>query len=183
MNKMEELVCQEISASNDPLLDKIEKTYNGSFPPEERRAFSLVRNLIDDNPRFTAYVILKDDCYVGFITTWKLDGFDYVEHFAIDPEARNGGIGATALKKYLIQTGNPVILEVECPEDEMSRRRVGFYERLGFCLDQHYYMQPPYREGDSPLQMYLMYYGNINLDKHFESVRDCIHKEVYGVKI
>ena len=72
------------------------------------------------------------DRYVGFITGWLFDGYTYVEHFAIDPAASNGGIGAEAMKQFLVFCGTPVVLEVEMPTDEMSKRRIGFYERLGF---------------------------------------------------
>ena len=54
---------------------------------------------------------------------------------------RNGGIGAEAMKQFLAFCGTPVVLEVEMPADEMSKRRIGFYERLGFKLDNHVYHQ------------------------------------------
>ncbi len=176
---MEELVCVKIKESADPLLDKVEVTYIKSFPQEERRAFSLVRDLIDSNPYFNVYVFIKGDDYVGFITIWQLDGFDYVEHFAIDPAARNGGIGGKALQSFLDFSEKPIVLEVESPEDEMSRRRIGFYERLGFILDDNHYLQPPYREGDSWLKMFLMSCGEIDLTTSFEKVRDSIYSHVY----
>ena len=106
----------------------------------------------------------------------------YVEHFAIDPAARNGGIGAEAMKQFLVFCGTPVVLEVEMPTDEMSKRRIGFYERLGFKLDNQVYHQPPYREGGEWLEMRLMTYGDVDLEYSFEQVKNCLHKNVYGVK-
>ncbi len=114
---------------------------------------------------------------VGFF-----DGYTYVEHFAIDPAARNGGIGAEAMKQFLVFCGTPVVLEVEMPTDEMSKRRIGFYERLGFKLDNQVYHQPPYREGGEWLEMRLMTYGDVDLEYSFEQVKNCLHKNVYGVK-
>ena len=113
---------------------------------------------------------------------FSLDGYTYVEHFAIDPAARNGGIGAEAMKQFLVFCGTPVVLEVEMPTDEMSKRRIGFYERLGFKLDNQVYHQPPYREGGEWLEMRLMTYGDVDLEHSFELVKNCLHKNVYGVK-
>lgn len=175
------LICKSIHEANDVLLDKIEKTYNDSFPASERRAFSLLRDLVRDEGYFHVYVLLRDDLYVGFITAWTFDDFIYVEHFAIDESARNGGIGANAMKQFFALCDRPVVLEVEMPVEEMSRRRVGFYERLGYVLDHHIYQQPPYRKGEEWLEMRLMTYGEIDLEQSFEKVKNLIHEKVYGV--
>ena len=156
------VACRSVKDFSDPALDLIERTYTESFPEVERRDFSLVRNLVRDESRFIVYT--------------------YVEHFAIDPAARNGGIGAEAMKQFLVFCGTPVVLEVEMPTDEMSKRRIGFYERLSFKLDNQVYHQPPYREGGEWLEMRLMTYGDVDLEYSFEQVKNCLHKNVYGVK-
>lgn len=176
------VVCKPIRDFSDPLLDQVEKTYNASFPEAERRCFELVRDLVMNEPRFIIYVLLRDDVYVGFITGWLFDGFTYAEHFAIDESARNGGIGAEALKQFLAFCGTPVVLEVEIPTEEMSKRRIGFYERQGFVLDDHIYYQPPYREGEEWLEMRLMTFGEINMEAAFDKVKASIYKNVYQVK-
>jgi RimJ/RimL family protein N-acetyltransferase len=124
---------------------------------------------------------LAKDKYIGFITGWEFDAFVYVEHFAIDETARNGGFGAVAMKQFIAQATHPVVLEVELPTDELSRRRIGFYERLGFIPDSHAYQQPPYNKGDSWLPMRLMAYGPIDLGESFDIIKACLYKEVYKV--
>lgn len=174
--------CRSVKDVSDPVLDLIEKTYTESFPEVERRDFALVRRLIQDEPRFIVYALSRGAQYVGFITGWFFDGYTYAEHFAIDPAARNGGIGTEAMKQFLAFCGTPVVLEVEMPADEMSKRRIGFYERLGFKLDDHVYCQPPYRNGGEWLEMRLMTYGDVGLEHSFEQVKNCLHENVYGVK-
>lgn len=171
-----------VKDSADSVLDLIERTYTDSFPEVERRDFSLVRKLLEDEPRFVMYALSVEDCYVGFITAWQFDRYTYVEHFAIDPAARNGGIGAKAMTLFFALCGTPVVLEVEMPVDELSKRRIGFYERLGFKLDHHVYLQPPYRTGGEWLELRLMAYGDVGLDHAFEQVKNCLHEHVYGVK-
>lgn len=174
--------CRPVKDFSDPLLDKVEKTYNDSFPEAERRVFFLVKELVKEEPRFTVYTLFRNGAYAGFITAWQFESFAYVEHFAIDESARNGGIGAEAMRQFMALCDVPVILEVEIPSEEMSKRRIGFYERLGYALDNHVYYQPPYRQGEEFLEMRLMSYGNIDLQQSFEEVKDCIHRYVYGVK-
>ena len=77
----------------------------------------------------------------------------------------------------------PFVLEVEMPADDLSRRRIAFYERNGFTLWRDCaYMQPPYRPEDAPLPMLLMVKGNLSPEQDFPHVRQTIHREVYGVK-
>lgn len=175
------ITCRPLTDAGDPLLERVQATYEASFPPTERRDFELLCDLVRKNPYFAMYALLREEMYVGFITAWRFDTFVYIEHFAIDETARNGGIGAEAMRQFLAFTDLPVVLEVELPVDNLSRRRIGFYERLGFVLDDHMYYQPPYHPGDEPLEMRLMQYGRLNLTEAFEAVRERIYREVYGV--
>ena len=176
------IISKPVREITDPLLELVEKTYTSSFPKEERRDFSLVRKLLEDDSRFEMYALLRDGIYVGFITGWQFEGFVYVEHFAIDESVRNGGIGAKAMAVFLALHEDPVVLEVEMPTEEMSKRRVGFYERLGFVLDHHVYFQPPYRRGESFLEMRLMAHRKLDLERSFERVKSTMYQNVYGVK-
>lgn len=174
--------CRIVRQMDDPALDLVERTYNGSFPEVERRDFALVRQLIADEPAFQLRVFCFDGCYVGFISNWQFEGFRYAEHFAIDPAARNGGIGTKVLRHFLALSEDPVVLEVELPEDEWACRRIGFYERQGFRLDTHRYLQPPYRSGGEAIELRLMTYGTLDLSDRFEEVSRMIHHKVYGVR-
>lgn len=171
-----------ITDKTNPLLEEIEKTYNESFPPEERREFFLVKELIENQGLFSMLAIVKNNNYVGFFTIWHFADFSYGEHFALNSSARNGGIGGEAFKMVLERTTHPFILEVELPNDEMSTRRIGFYQRLGLELDSHTYYQPPYRKGEEGLEMRLMKYGNIDLDKDFDKVKSIIYRYVYNAE-
>lgn len=173
--------CRSVKDFSDPLLDKVEKTYNDSFPEAERRAFSLVRELVKDESRFSVYALFKDKEYAGFITAWRFVGFSYVEHFAIEASARNGGTGGEAMRQFMALCDTPIVLEVEIPTEEMSMRRIGFYERLGYVLDDHVYFQPPYRPGEPLLEMRLMTYGELDLKQSFEEVKNNLYRYVYGV--
>ncbi len=176
------IACRMMVISDSVALNCVEQTYNASFPEVERRDFGLVRSLLCDESRFRMMELRREEDYVGFITSWQFEGFVYVEHFAIDEIARNGGLGSDAMGKFLADCQLPVVLEVELPMDDISRRRIGFYERLGFRLHEQLYFQPPYRVGEGELEMRLMVYGDLDLNECFNNVVSIIHYHVYGKK-
>lgn len=165
-----------------PLLTNVQTTYIDSFPETERRDFDLFCKLLTNEERFRLYVILYNEEYAGFITLWQFEGFYYVEHFAIDSAFRSGGIGSVAMTKVKDMLDTNIILEVEDPIDDLTKRRVRFYEALGFCIVDANYKQPPYREGDSWYDMKLMSFGELEMKKEYERVRDCIYEYVYNIK-
>ena len=77
-------------------------------------------------------LIYGGDALVGLMLCWEAESFIYVEHFCTAPEIRGRGIGAEALA-LLAQSGKKIILEIDPPVDEISRRRRNFYERAGFA--------------------------------------------------
>ena len=164
----------------------VEKLMLTAFPQGERRDTVQQREYSDHNPRFCNNIIGENDNEkgtgkdIGMISYWTMGDFYYIEHFAIDPGLRNGGYGKRVLEMIKKQLKGPIVLEVEEPEDEMSTRRIHFYERLGFTLHRKPYMQPPYRKGDSGLPMFLMTYGDIDMESNFEKVKKTLYKEVYG---
>jgi len=159
----------------------LKKTYEESFPPNERRNFSLIDNLIKQENRFCMSGLYKGEEYVGFISEWHFKSFLYIEHFAIEPSQRNQQIGFTVLKQFTEIQNKPIILEVEIPHNELSKRRISFYKRIGFTIDNHIYFQPPYHETDGWFEMRLMSFGKINLQESYNEIRNCLYHNVYSV--
>jgi len=160
-------------------LEFVERIYIESFPPDERRPVSEFHNLIDTEKAFTVFIIMDEDNRIGFITLWTLGDFIYAEHFAIAPEYRNEGYGKRVMESFIDATDIPIILEVELPDTEMARRRIGFYRRAGFRLWEIPYEQPPYEKQYDPVPMCLMTLRNIDLNKDFDKVKDILYKRVY----
>jgi ribosomal protein S18 acetylase RimI-like enzyme len=159
-----------------------EKLLITAFPKEERRELSLQREYTDHNKHFHNNILLADNEPVGFISYWDFDEFLYVEHFAIDETKRSGGYGQQVLSALKEKVQRPIVLEVEMPENEISKRRIGFYQRQGFRLWENEYQQPPYREGDGYLPMLLMVQGELNSQAAFHQVKETLYKKVYGVE-
>ena len=161
----------------------VEELMHTAFPREERRDTAQQREYSDHHPLFCSNIILEDGNRIGMISYWAMGDFYYIEHFAIDPTLRNGGYGRRVLETIKEQLKGPIVLEVEEPTDEMSTRRINFYKRLEFILHEKSYIQPPSRKGDSGLPMFLMTYGDIDMEVHFEKVKNTLYKEVYGQEI
>lgn len=154
--------------------------YVSAFPECERREVAEWEELPDDEPDFHVWEIRTDGNFAGFISVWTLSGFLYVEHFAVQDECRGKGCGALALaalrERY---EGLPVVLEVEPPETDTARRRIAFYERNGFRLSPHDYLQPPYRKGGEWFPLRLMTTDTRYLDDNVETVCARIYNKVY----
>lgn len=138
---------------------------HSAFPIDERRDDYLQRELADSEPKFHSCAILSGDSndFVGLLSYWDFNSYIYIEHFAIDSEMRNCGLGGDVLSQFIKEIGLPVVLEVELPTDHLSSRRIDFYTRHGFSLWETIpYIQPPYRKGGEELPMHLMAYGAIS---------------------
>lgn len=189
VNPTSMLNLEIVTASDKESLSYIESLYLGSFPPDERRPFEQIVAMLREDSVFALRLLCDDGRRVGFISCWQWPDLAYVEHFAVDPAVRGGGYGAAALQRLCAEAGTPVVLEVEKPHDEMSRRRIGFYRRCGFELSERPYVQPPYSEGARPLPLHLMFFAapsagsDVVPDSFFCEVRDRLHRDVYRVEV
>jgi len=161
----------------------VENLFTKSFPKKERRDIALQREYTDSNNLFYNNILLAENEPVGFISYWNLGKFFYIEHFAIHETIRNHKYGQKALCSLEAMLKGPIILEVELPEDEISKRRINFYQRQGFQLWENEYMQPPYREGDNYLPMKLMVKGELDRGTDFELIKRTLYKEVYQIEL
>lgn len=160
-------------------MDSVKGLYEGSFPIEERRPWEdLETRALDGDPFFSLRVVEDAGRVVGFITTWRLPMALYVEHFAVDASMRGRGLGGEIIDKLVASTDQPVLLEVELPENEMARRRIEFYRRHGFdTIDGVDYIQPPYTRNLPEVPMLLMSTRPID---DIETAIRILHQIVYN---
>lgn len=114
---------------------------------------------------------------------WHFDTFIYVEYLAVDPTLRGGGIGRRIMERLVSDSMLPVILEVEPPTDQLTTRRVAFYQRLGFQLLPDPYVQPSY--GVVPGMPLRLMLHSLNAPVPPPPVAEMvklIHRHVYGQK-
>lgn len=171
-----------IQQLNEDDFDNIYSLMQKSFPPDEYRTYKEQRELLDD-PQYCIYVLEDSgtDKIKAFIAVWTFEDFAFIEHLAVNPLYRNGGIGAAMLQEVVDALACQVCLEVELPETEIAKRRIGFYERNGFVLNHYPYIQPPISKGRNPIPLFLMTSERGVEEERFEMIKSVLYKQVYGL--
>ena len=154
--------------------------FEEAFPEQERPPFSSLRQR--DAGTFHFLVAENGDDPVGILTYWTFDDLVYVEHFAIDEELRNQGLGKAVFLNFLSQQQEQVVLEVEFPDTEEADHRVEFYASMGLYQNPYDYYQPSYHCDDRTVPMMIMSKMELD-DDEFEEMRKILYKEVYKIDI
>lgn len=150
-----------------------------SFPVAERRSYDGQRNSFH-NPCYRVFGHRIQGKIAAFLAVWKLDGFWYVEHFAVKEEFRGSGIGANILTELLKTLQQRVVLEVEPPSAGIAERRIAFYRRNGFVLNEYDYIQPELTAGAGEIPLRVMSYPDALNETEFAAVKKELYKKVYG---
>lgn len=146
--------------------------YVESFPPEERRSKEQHEKIIH-NDKFMPFHIYDDKGeLVGLLNCWDCGDFIHGEHFAVFPEARNGGIGKKTIELIKEIAGSKkIIIEVEPADNDIAKRRIEFYKREGFMMNDYEYIHPSY-SNFKPYKLIVMSYPKTISQKEFETFRD-----------
>lgn len=163
-------MLQRINETDFP---EIYRIMQASFSDDEYRPYDEQLALFEE-PEYRIYYMPA-----GFLAVWEFESFIYIEHFAVDPALRNSGTGSAMLQELVKQYQKPICLEVELPEDELTRRRIGFYERNGFVFNEYPYIQPPISKGKSPVPLRIMTYGEAITRETFEAMKNVLYRSVY----
>lgn len=164
--------------------DKVFEIMQESFPEDEYRTYNNQKKLLD-NKNYVIYAI-KDDLnnsIKAFITIYEFQDLIFIEHFAVNREYRNQGLGGVILKELLSGTRKKVCLEVEIEKNEMAKRRIGFYKRNGFVLNEFYYEQPPISDNHNFIPMHIMSYQNALSSSEFKAVKELLYDKVYSCSL
>lgn len=172
----------DLSQSGHPHFAK--DLFESAFPDEERPPFGELKRR--NKQQFHFMVATNDtddgDEFVGILTYWTFDEFVYVEHFAIDEELRNLGLGKAVFLNFLSLQQKQVVLEVELPHDEISEHRIEFYGSMGLVASPYQYLQPSYHHDQVTVPMMIMTKYEIDEDE-FTEIREILYREVYKCKV
>lgn len=163
-------MLQRINETDFP---EIYRIMQASFSDDEYRPYDEQLALFEE-PEYRIYYMPA-----GFLAVWEFESFIYIEHFAVDPALRNSGTGSAMLQELVKQYQKPICLEVELPEDELTRRRIGFYERNGFVFNEYPYIQPPISKGKSPVPLRIMTYKSEITREEFQKMKEILYRRVY----
>ena len=160
--------------------ERIFEIMDASFPDNEMRTKEKQFELFTTNNYYNIFCIGNDTSRIlGFIIVWLFDEFIFIENFATDETARGAGLGGDLLDFVIHKFNKDVILEVEPPQDDLKRRRIGFYKRHDFIYHEFEYLMPPLHEGDEFLPLQIMTYKKEFTSEAFEYYKDFIYRIVY----
>lgn len=171
-----------IVSAKDRFAYEVIELYLETFPLNQRHNRDEFIHLLENEPRFFCNAVLMNDSLVGFCNYWDLNNFIFTEHIAVEPPMRGHKLGEKMIHLIRDFTSKPLILEVEKEgQDEWSSRRVGFYKRLGFEILSDEYEQPPYRQEEPFLPLYLMSDQLDKVEKKIDEIKKTIYLAVYKI--
>lgn len=163
------------------LFDVVYKIMLDSFPMDEIRSYEGQKALLSrEDYHLKTYE--KEGQLLGFCAYYMFDDFLYIEHLACTPSSRGLGIGTKLIETILEEaTERRVILEVEPPVDEMTKRRVQFYERLGFTLNPYKHYQAPLNPTTGVVELKMMSSLGGLTEEQQQAYRRVLNEKVYLV--
>ncbi|MEG0024327.1 MAG: GNAT family N-acetyltransferase [Akkermansia sp.] len=144
---------------NDPLFVEANDIYTRSFPLHEQRSIQDLPDALA-HPDFRYEIVLTDTRQMAAILCyWETHTFVYIEHFAVNSQMRGLGIGQFLLDDLKHKVSVPVILEIDPPIDDISKRRLEFYRRSHFITNEQFdYIHPPYTSDGVPFPLLVLSY-------------------------
>ena len=150
--------------------------YEKSFPIEERRD-NLQQSRVEKHKDYHYDLVFLKEEFLGIALYWETPSLIFLEHLAILPEKRNGGVGSAVLNQ-IKQKGKAILLEIEPPKDEITNRRLGFYTRNGFKLNPYFHLQAKLKIGDGDVELKVLTYPEIISEKDYLQFIDYMNKEI-----
>ena len=141
----------------DPYFKNAWALYEDAFPVEERRLIDEQEEMMK-HQQYHVNIILDDSEFIGILFWWEFDDLNYIEHFATSPNQRNKGYGNSILQNFIQNNPKPILLEAELPDSAINKRRLNFYQRIGFHLNDIPYSLPPIRLDMPPIELLILTY-------------------------
>lgn len=168
------MIFERITKLKHPLYEDAINLYKISFPPHEQREEASQTEILK-NPAYHFDAVCDDGTFVGEILYWNIGSFLYIEHFCVLPSMRNKRYGQKILAALQERS---LILEIDPPVDEISRRRKGFYERCGFVENPYSHIHPPYYKGNTGHGLVVMSSPKTLTPEEYETFRQALHDTV-----
>lgn len=132
-----------INNAQEDIFKQAMELYSTSFPVYEQRRLSEQKQVMEIADYY--FMTLYDDQqFIGLLLYWECSEFIYVEHFCTLPSLRGQGYGIKILAE-LAKICKIIILEIDPPQDDISKRRRAFYERAAYHSNEFTHLHPPYR--------------------------------------
>lgn len=161
---------------------KVWNLYEESFPVAERRKLADHRRACE-NSHFYPLSVWENGELLGIVFYWEWDNYRYIEYLAVSPELRGHGYGFQIIRQ-IRDSEHTIILEIDPLINELSVRRLQFYERAGFTLTPYRFMHLPYRLDGTPQELLILSYPKMITKEQHHDFLDFIdtHVKIYCEK-
>ncbi len=176
----DELKFEKISREAHRFYAPAMHIYRTSFPVFEQRDNSLQLKIMQDSD-YLFYAVVLGEELVGLLMCWEMSNLMYVEHFAISDKIRGQNLGTRTLQTLKQSTKKPIILEIDPPVDEVSKKRRHFYERLGFEMFDIEHMHPAFVAGNPDYPLKIMACPGIDKTQ-YDEYNDYLHNHIIAKK-
>jgi len=148
-----------IERENSDRWNKAWELYEKSFPVAERRKLEDHLRACE-NELFHPLSIWENDQLIGMVFYWEWSNYRYIEYLAVSPELHGHGYGSQIIKE-IRDSEHIIILEIDPLINELSVRRLQFYERAGFTLTPYRFVHLPYRLDGVPQELLILSYSKM----------------------
>lgn len=159
--------------------DEVYKLLQENFNSNEYGTYDKQKELFTYS-LYTPYGIKENNKIIAFISIWSLSNFSFMEHFVVDKQYRKKGLGTKILNEALKLTNRLTCLEVELPVNELNVRRIEFYKRNGFYLNEYNYKQPSMASNKQPIDLLIMTFPKAVDEEKFNSIKLELYNSVYS---
>lgn len=164
----------ELRKAGGELQQQAWELYEASFPDHERWQKEAFGRACEDERFNTKLAVDENGELMALLYYWLFGEFLYVEFLAVNPEMRGRNIGSEIIAALIKENpGRKVMLEIDPPVDEISIRRLRFYERLGFVANGYEHIHPSYISGDAahPHLLVVLTHGRVITSNEFMEFR------------
>ena len=150
------LTAQKITTTDSPLFPPLDALYTHAFPWHEQRELPAKQRALNDT-HYALEAWFDGELFIGMSGTWAFNGYIYIEHLAVDGNLRSQGYGKRLLGQIL-ERAPKTILEIDPLTTEIARKRLRFYEGMGFFANPWPHAHPTYHAGIADHELIVLSY-------------------------
>lgn len=167
----------KIQNADDKWYNDFIKIYAVSFPVYEQRNHEQQLDAFRDE-RYNLFCQIGQEMVNSFISFWDFGEYVYIEHLAVNEKLRGKNIGTEMLTQFIEEINKTVILEIDPIIDEVSAKRLQFYQKIGFNMNEYKHVHPAYNPQYPPHQLLVLSTGNTLTPQRYNIFKNDLEKIV-----
>ena len=121
--------------------DALYKILQEHFPEKEQKEYNYMKQAIIQG-KINVIVQKEEGTIIGALCYVLLDAYAFIDYLVIVNQHQGKRLGEKILQHFISLMDRPIVLEVELPDTPIAKRRIAFYQRQNFILNEYYYEVP-----------------------------------------